>query len=592
MELPPTCRSATRHDTLVFSHHFRQLYQTAYTVRKGLFSDHDPLVAHFKVPKLDLTRRILCFPQPMEDDVLQAPVFQHHQRVQMQACAETVDSLLADQNVEQPLTQALQKIGEAFESAYIDAHQSLRQHLGENQVSLMPESLHGWLQPRKFKDVKISDTPARARYGSYEPTQEVSGVRACLWVRQTRRLESFLHLLRKWHGKPDRPSTIVHQLRSEWNAICKAKGFPDGFPSWCLAHQGIGHFYFRRPPAPFVENLTRTVREETDKRAAITRANRKSLFRFRISLDNLEFGGTLSHSLLHEPPPPRLSAISFQNQTDADLLRVRTKGPAQARLPVGFELDPSLPICVNGCETTVTKIHGAIVSFHLNGSIEGKKIRVSQARWEFQPGEMHRLFFEYWAPFWLRDDVEQAESMDSWHDFLQLATSAGFVPQNSACQPVTLAEWRQAILQTKTKTSRGSCALTQPEAAAMGDCTLTALLKVVNRSGQEGFPDWLMLARAALVPKIPEANTVCQMRPITVCSLVYRLWSKVMTRRLLTSLSTQVPRCVAGGLPGRNCLDLCLEMGASSKFSRRLEATSWTLANVSMAYLGHQWLIF
>lgn len=44
VELPPTCMSSTRHDSLVFSRHFLPTYSGARVISEGTFPAHDPLV--------------------------------------------------------------------------------------------------------------------------------------------------------------------------------------------------------------------------------------------------------------------------------------------------------------------------------------------------------------------------------------------------------------------------------------------------------------------------------------------------------------------------------------------------------------------
>eukprot|EP00438_Fugacium_kawagutii_P018743 Skav223994 [mRNA] locus=scaffold1943:122578:125868:- [translate_table: standard] len=128
---------------------------------------------------------------------------------------------------------------------------------------------------------------------------------------------------------------------------------------------------------------------------------------------------------------------------------------------------------------------------------------------------------------------------------------------------MTLAEWRYAIARTKTNTARGACGFSRPELGAMHDDLLSLLIDIFNSMGNSPFPEWFMLSRVVLVPKQPDAKHFADMRPITVCSLLFRLWAKVVARRLLLTWKRQIPSSVVGAMPGRSGSQLSLSTSLS-----------------------------
>lgn len=105
------------------------------------------------------------------------------------------------------------------------------------------------------------------------------------------------------------------------------------------------------------------------------------------------------------------------------------------------------------------------------------------------------MFFEFWAPFWLRDDQESASCIRPWFEFLHLATSVGFSLQESPDLEFQISDWREAIKATKKSSARGVCGWSQPELKSMSDGLLQLLRLIANRSHRVGFPSWMMLAR-------------------------------------------------------------------------------------------------
>ena len=72
------------------------------------------------------------------------------------------------------------------------------------------------------------------------------------------------------------------------------------------------------------------------------------------------------------------------------------------------------------------------------------------------------------------------------------------------------------------------------------------------------------VGRLFLVPKVSDATTFNQMRPITVFSLIFRVWTKVAARRMLLQWKLSLPKNVVGAIPGRSCTTLTLETGVSN----------------------------
>ena len=64
-----------------------------------------------------------------------------------------------------------------------------------------------------------------------------------------------------------------------------------------------------------------------------------------------------------------------------------------------------------------------------------------------------------------------------------------------------------------------------------------------------------MLALTAPVPKVAELPRIDQLRPITILSQLYRLWSRVICRQQLCHLSRYLPEELTGLLAGRGSLD-------------------------------------
>ena len=241
---------------------------------------------------------------------------------------------------------------------------------------------------------------------------------------------------------------------------------------------------------------------------------------------------------------------------DAVLLRNSSKGNAQVRISSAHEVEPSLPLHANGEDVSILEANDDVFTLGSLPPRVGNLIHFHQKRPVHNPDDMHREFFDYWAPFWLRDQGESQIDVNAWPEFLELATSAGFHVGHSDHKPTTVCEWKTAIKATKPSTARGACGFSQPELLSLSDCLLRNLVMLFEKATICGLPDWLLVARVALIPKSEDASTVGQMRPITIFALVFRVWSKIVARRLLLSWSYSLPPTVTAGLPRRSCVHL------------------------------------
>ena len=65
-----------------------------------------------------------------------------------------------------------------------------------------------------------------------------------------------------------------------------------------------------------------------------------------------------------------------------------------------------------------------------------------------------------------------------------------------------------------------------------------------------------MLSKVTPVSKVHDADSAAQVRPITVMSLIYRIWGRVTTKGIATAWAASFPSAVSGFLPGRSAEQL------------------------------------
>ena len=163
---------------------------------------------------------------------------------------------------------------------------------------------------------------------------------------------------------------------------------------------------------------------------------------------------------------------------------------------------------------------------------------------------------DYWSPIWTREQREEAEDIANWPRFWAVARGL-----ESPCleTPVDLSDtaaWIHVARKLPVRKSTGVCGWSNHELRALPDAALADLAALFSRAGSAGFPDWLMMARVAVLGKVQNATRPDQSRPITVLSNLYRLWARVFCQQVIREWSLRFPANILGCLKGRSAADL------------------------------------
>ena len=563
--LPPTCNSATRHDTLVYSRHFRDAFRGARVCEERLFPSHDPLIATFDLSPHSFVHRALPMPEPLCDTILNSDIFQVVQK-------KNVDTIIGAGSVEceslepdcrlECLSKKLSSIGRCFEQSYDETVEqyNLLVH-PDHQVKGRRRKAWDRLVPRKIRVLPPRHTPRKARDGGYEPPGEAFHVRSLQWVKQCRRLQAFTIRARKYEDSQCSP-TCDSQCDVEWSVITNAKGFHRGFSRWVLDNDLVEIWYCEKPPVSWLNDLYDAFKVKVDELVRLEMKTRRNQFRHSIDVDMLHFGGSLCNALIKPEKPCSPSTFELVKEFPAKRIRMHTKTKPCLKVENACELEPCIPVTVDDKNTAILDILPDDVVLFDAIPASGKSFTVRQSHFTSNPDVAAQEFFNYWAPFWLRDSEASLASLHEWSEFLELCKCLPDLQIPDLDHKHTLDEWVTAVRDTKTTTARGMCGFSQPELLSCHPSIHQAFIDVFHSVRSTGLPSWLMVARTVLVPKHSNAKLIREMRPITILPLVVRTWCKITARRLLLQWSKVIPQNVVGSMPGRSCTQLTLSTAA------------------------------
>ena len=125
-------------------------------------------------------------------------------------------------------------------------------------------------------------------------------------------------------------------------------------------------------------------------------------------------------------------------------------------------------------------------------------------------------------------------------------------PQQWPDTPWTSSRFMDLVTHKKVVSAKGPDGVSQPDLAALPPTAQQAMVKLFN-AVEQGMPWPAQVASGfvASLAKNPGAQSVDEYRPVTVYSLLYRVWSSARAKEALRVLAEIVPQSVQGGLPAR-----------------------------------------
>ncbi|CAE7246988.1 unnamed protein product, partial [Symbiodinium sp. KB8] len=392
--------------------------------------------------------------------------------------------------------------------------------------------------------------------GGFTPDVEVTSVLARMKVRQVRRILTFQRGLDKWHraGSPAEPSGVA-QLRAEWRAILRAKGYPPNFPAWILEVAHFTHFPVEFPTADWLSDLLAYVRFDCECLARQEARRRKSDFLHQVCVDTEVGGCRQGFRAMRAAPNPPFTEVPCTVQVEVERLpnTIQSDGVAVYQMQGSGVFLPGQTASLEGISCVVQSAKDSEVALH--GECLPATGLLVQSYTACTPTELHAAFDAFWGPLWQRDKGDSCQSLSSWPKLQTiLAESCFSCPEMQLnCSP---AQWRAAIKRMPARKATGICGWSPSDLKILPDVALELLSAIFNKAVLHGLPAHLLQARVCVLAKAFSPSHIKQSRPITIFSTLYRIWASVVTREVLQAWSLTFPPSVMGSMPGKACRDV------------------------------------
>ena len=179
----------------------------------------------------------------------------------------------------------------------------------------------------------------------------------------------------------------------------------------------------------------------------------------------------------------------------------------------------------------------------VSGVVPGTVVRQETATGDLP--SLFRAFGNEWEKWWRRNSDNLP---DRWlrvqSEILPLLSGP---PMHMDAMP----QWRRVVQTKKKHSATGPDGVSRLDLLQLPDGLTQELLDMCHHAERSGsWPRQALVGIITALAKIPGASKVQQFRPITVLSMVYRVWSTIRARQALCHLGKIAGPNVVGNLPG------------------------------------------
>ena len=569
-----TCRGATNNDTLLIPACLVEQMIDFKVHTDDKFDIHAPLTVVFNIPVNGLYTRQWKQPATLESLCIEPSFFE----TAYSNIFDDVKRLDVMNLAKHDPDEAYKQWAGIFEEC---ASQALMQQnscqVGPNHQSGKPNKLTAKFRGRGVTPKTVAKPiPHYIRFpsnGGYMPAVDEHPVELRQVTRQVRRLHALHCRLSKWEhtwGSRFQETQIADmeqwnqamQINSEWFAITRAKGFSPDFLTWISDPNRLGFKFQIMPTAVGIKHLKQFTQIRADQLAIQIQANRQKMLRMKIHYDMWRKGGKLTFKLIRPQGNPPIDTLTIDESFTLRAVRLLNKGLPRFRIDNGEKFDSKLPFVINGCEfhCNVISSDQSVIEFSAPSKptcellqvwhdiCNTKTIKAKQTHWVTDPEIVRGEVEGYWDQFWNRDGPDSDSDFPPIHEAIHILNESLPVWDEITEKP-TPSMWKRAVMSLKANAARGS------DGFSSGDLKLLPLKAWSDiQELFDTFIDWpkvLGLCKTIFLTKVSGNPKPGDTRPITIASILYRLWASVHSKVFLKVWANKLPPSMSGGLPGR-----------------------------------------
>ena len=509
-----TCRGKTRRDFLFVSREMVPLFQSC-QVDDETMSDHSYLIGTFSGSHDCLDRFVWPIPDPMD---------------------------WSEASCRRPVALDLFAPGCNLDSDYETFWHEVETRNNfarlQQQKPVVRASLgRGKQRKPQCRDRQLPPTKA-SRPGDRQPAYLGTCVQHAQWLKQLRRLQSYVRLARSGISSA---AHRAHQF-GLWTSILRAPGFAPSFSVWWSQRSLALGEPVGVPSEPPDQSLAWILYSgleldftqlEAALRSARSHANR---------LSKASDIHAMYRTVQRDIP---VQVDSLVHVEKAEVLDVDLEECALVT-DRNVAWDPEVPLAHHAGPVSIIHAEGDKVWVDSCANVEiGDTI--SQTSFTTSLPDLFDAFESHWTALWNKHaDVPTSQ----WDDIVQFAASQ-LRPLPPSCPVFSINSVRRCLQRKSSKAATGLDGVARADLLALSDPDLQLLMRTFACAGHTGeWPQQVLNGYVRSLAKNDDPLTVSHYRPITVFSLWYRTWSSIAARHWLAQLSQVVDPFLCGNVVG------------------------------------------
>ncbi len=515
----PTCRGKTRRDFLFISPELIPMFQRV-EINHHQWIDHASVIAQFRGHVDDLVR----FPWPQPSPLPWTKV-------------KNDDPGIAFSFADGDCTQIYQQFWGSVEQ------RALR---GLADVGSLPMSkCVGRGRRLRPKRVSVQTGPVKAaRHGEVDPSFFGISHLHRQWFRQLRRLQSMVRLLRS----PSQDLTHVEHRCNLWRSILNARGFAPSFCEWWLTRPVIVH-----PNAVITSEvpswqIVQLVFEDMQRQVTDLEKHLNSSRRSGCKATPAHALTALYRAVKRDAP----AQVDVLFQTKQSTIREIVLEDEAIIVDPPQNWDENLPFVVQGVPVTPTYVTSDCLWLESTQSLEVGQV-LTQTRGVGRLECVFEVFIDYWSKFWCK---HADTPISHWNTILQFARER--LPRvNVDPLNISVPLVRATLKSKKARSARGLDGVGRDDILNLTSNEMQSLVSLYNRAALTG--EWPLQVVQGLVKSLakkPDPMDAPDYRPISIFSVVYRLWSSLQSRFWLGCISNVLSSTLSGNRNGHQASTL------------------------------------
>ena len=514
-----TRKGSSRKDFLMVSAELACLLQ-AVEVRHDVFPDHAQVTADFAVGDMQIPRLIWRQPRPPDG----------------QRSTDQLPALISsDVDRRRPVNERYTSIFRSFEGRLSAA----RVEAGGQPLTAAQRGRATTLDVRPSRAKLLP--PTKGREGEFVPHLPAPSTLHIQRYKQLRRLQALEQGLRRQSAALGNP-----QQRAElWRAIRHAPGFVPDFPTWAASTlpccQEIPCFPLDPPPHAFAvacfeafRNCVRSLEQQVSRQAAQTAKASRAKNPALIFKDLAKEWASPVETLVE-----RQQAKVVEVREEEDLLVLDRpmqwwNGPP-LMAPRGVLHETCTSEDAVWCRPEGIEVGHVIIQERQLGKLT----------------EVFQAFSREWNARWVKLDHLRP---GRWNQIVDSFQGSGRV---MTLDPITESQWRAVVRSKPSRCGQGPDGIDRIDLLNLPSDLVAELLAIYRHSELTGeWPEQALVGLISALAKIEGAELAKHFRPITVFSLVYRVYSSLRSRQALAFIAEEAPVTMAGGMPGKSSVSV------------------------------------